>query len=383
MLTLAQSFGGVYLSCDDEMSLRATPPDPPFTATPGLIYQIDQSGIAGLGAEPSVDVERPLRRVGERSRGLRRVGAPRLQEQLLGRGHRARRSDGRAGLVPERVLAFDRHDRRRQLRPHALERHVDRVLVDVWHLVVRLHVLGAGPLRRGGHVLSSPRGSRTTRTRRSPSTAATCATRTAPTAGSSSSSARRTPSAPSSTAASRSSPATTTTSASSSRTTARSAFYLKTVYSGGSWSDDGTWSSPTIVTTNIPTGTSFKTSAMMAILKSLGTNPRLVKLGFQNIYLVPPSAGGIGDPSTCHADRRERLTGMDRAAAPRPPLRVLGVRARRLGADGHRRPRLHRGRHRHAGSFAGTPSRTGSTARRTSTPAPRPMATRRTRRASR
>jgi hypothetical protein len=76
-------------------------------------------------------------------------------------------------------------------------------------------------------------------------------------------------------------------------------FYLKTVYSGGAWSDDGTWSSPTIVTTNIPTSTSFVTSAMMSILKSLGTNPRLVKLGFQNVYLVPPSAGGLGDPSTC------------------------------------------------------------------------------------
>ena len=78
-------------------------------------------------------------------------------------------------------------------------------------------------------------------------------------------------------------------------------FYLKTVFSGSAWSDDGVWSFPVAtISTNVPTGTSFKVFPGIFIQKSAGTTSSLIKLGYQVFYRVPATI--VGANITRYAD---------------------------------------------------------------------------------
>lgn len=70
-------------------------------------------------------------------------------------------------------------------------------------------------------------------------------------------------------------------------------FWVKTVYSGGVWTDDGIWGTPLVsITTNIPTGAARVTANGTVILKSVGTASRGFKLGHQYTRHLPNSAIG-------------------------------------------------------------------------------------------
>lgn len=71
--------------------------------------------------------------------------------------------------------------------------------------------------------------------------------------------------------------------------------WLKTTFSGGAWTDDGVWGTPTASSsTNIPTGSARVTAAGIAILKSAGTTSRKVKIGYQSLRRISAGTNPTG-----------------------------------------------------------------------------------------
>lgn len=95
--------------------------------------------------------------------------------------------------------------------------------------------------------------------------------------------------------------------------------WIKTTFSGTTWSDDSNWGAPTVtLSTNIPSGTGQPVFASYGILKYAGTNSRLFKAGFQLLYHDPAftPSGNIVAGTGLQAGNAETGIAVDGTAQP-------------------------------------------------------------------